>query len=199
MTDLRLAPTDVTDLDSYSNPCDVLRDVHQFVQYVREREVKRSHRGNSLGKADAKRIAKWMSNPDALSQVAEEGYSDWVDYVDRLALQLELVQYDTKGSYAGYSSQEPSFPDNYMCFQAEAYERFLRLDPLRQEQRLLSSLVDRYDDGNGDNEFYRGSILGMLQGFSTLGCATGVMPSLHFDRIRRFLLDLLLKTRKCQI
>jgi len=34
--------------------------------------------------------------------------------LDKLAHQLALVNYDTKGEYIGYSSSSPTFTDNYV-------------------------------------------------------------------------------------
>jgi len=63
------------------------RDLHVFVDYVRAREVKRSHRGNALSKADAmsadaikqqvarlKRAAK--KTPLVVSAVSGDGVAD---------------------------------------------------------------------------------------------------------------------------
>ena len=65
-------PSSVARLDVPSRWPDLRRDIHVFVAYVRDREVKRSHRGNNLGKADAARLAKLMSDPEAPNEVAEE-------------------------------------------------------------------------------------------------------------------------------
>jgi hypothetical protein len=156
---------------------------------VGDRDVKRAHRSNGLPKSDAKRLAKLMSDPDAAAEIEAHGDSDWVDFIDRLALHLGLVKYDIKGEYAGYSSQEPSFPENYIQFQEEKYAKFLASSPLDQERQLLQALVGRYHYDS--NEFYAKSVLGRLYGFSTRGCATGIMPSLKFGSARDFLLNLL--------
>jgi hypothetical protein len=187
MTELTLA--DVTDLDVLVNPCDLRRDVRVFVRYVQERDVKRLHRSNNLNKADAMRLAKAMSDPEAVAGVKETGGAVWVDYVDDVALKLGFVSYDTEGSYAGYTSSEPSFPDNYIQFNDETHRRFLESPPAKQERSLLNALVENRDGCK--SEFYRTGILGRLGGFPWTGCATGVVPMLDFPRIRRFLLDIL--------
>lgn len=191
---MELTPIDVTGLDVFSNPCDLRRDLHIFVRYVQEREVKRSYRGNNLSKSDFLRLAKMMSDPEAVDEVREQGSSVWVDYVDELALKLGFVSYDTKGTYVGYTSSEPSFPDNYIQLNAPTYRQFLESPLARQEHRLLDTLLEEREGCN--SEFYRTSVLGRLSGFSGWGCATGVVPTLDFPKIRRFLLDLL---QTCQI
>ncbi len=109
--------------------------------------------------------------------------------MDAVALRLGFVHYDTKGEYAGFSSQELSFPDNYIEFRAQPYEQFLAAKAAKQESTLLELLVRR---GLGsDSEFYRQGVLGRLDGFNIRGSAIGVMPTLDFPAVRHFLLGLL--------
>jgi hypothetical protein len=180
---------DVSKLDIFTPRPDIRRDLHVYASYVRERNVKRGHRDNALSKTDARRLAKLLSDPEAESEVQEEGSATWVDFVDRFAYRLGLVQYDTKGVYAGYTSQEPSFPDNFIEFAAKTYEKLTSMNLARQEQFLLESLLNNYQGGS--SEFYVTQVLGRLDGFSTWGSATAVVPTLDFTAIRRFLLDLL--------
>ncbi len=151
--------------------------------------MKRAHRSNALSKTDSQRLAKLMSAPEAVEQVNRDGYSEWVDLIDRMARQLNFVIYDTVGTYAGYSSMEPSYPDNYIEFQKRDYQSFLGLTLGEQEQLLVDSMVNHYECD--DNEFFKSSPLGRLDRFDRWGCATGVLPSLDFAKIRRFLLELL--------
>jgi hypothetical protein len=184
---MKVEPIDVGKLDVATRLPDLRRDLHVFVDYVRTREVKRSHRGNDLSKADAKRLARLMSDTDAAREVDNEGSSDWVDFIDDLALQLGFVSYDTKGEYAGYSSAEPSFPDNYIKYRAKPYEKFLQATAAEQESTLLDMLVRQ----GSASEFYRQGVLGRLEGFNYRGSAIGVVPMLDFTAVRRFLLGLL--------
>jgi len=184
-----LTPTSVEDLEVFVNPCNLRRDLHVFVDYLQDRTVKRLHRSNSLSKGDATRLAKLMTDPDALEEVQAEEDSQWVDYVDRLALTLGFVSYDTEGIYAGYTSVEPSFPDNYITANTEKYRQYLESSLEEQEHWLLNTLIQKYRDGS--NEFYETSVVGKLQGFSSFGSAVGVMPTLNFADIRRFLFNIL--------
>ncbi|MBS1254182.1 MAG: hypothetical protein MAG451_03239 [Anaerolineales bacterium] len=190
-----LTTTDVADLGVFPNPCDLRRDLHTFIDYVQEREVKRLVRTNDLSKADSRRLAKLVSDPQAEDEVEETGTSYWVDYVDGLALKLGFVSYDTKGEYAGYTSRSPSFHDNYIQFNAENYQQFLDASLAEQERRLLRVLLD-VEDG-GASELYRTGILGRLRGFPSWGSATGVVPTLDFPQVRRFLLNLL--PQECEV
>lgn len=176
----------ISKLDAFTQRPDIRRDLHVFCDYVQQRDVKRAHRDNSLTKGDAKRLVKLMSDPDAKGEVAEQGNSSWLDYVDDLALRLRLVEYDTDGTYASYTSHEPSFPDNYIHFDAKAYRKMTSESLAQQETRVLECLVN-----HSFHEFFSSGILGRLDCFSIQGSAIGVVPTLDFPSIRRFLLDLL--------
>jgi hypothetical protein len=130
-----------------------------------------------------------MSISYAIEEVETKGYSEWINYVDELALAFKFTNYDTEGIYAGYTSSEPSFPDNYIKVDTKRYEEFIGLPLIEQEKKLLDLLVKNYLDG--DNEFYNTSVLGRLSGFSRWGSATGIMLGLDFARARRFLIDIL--------
>ncbi len=184
-----LIPANIDELSVFSNQYDLRHDLHAYVEYVREREVKRSHRSNELSASDTKRLAKRMSHSSIIEFVESYGFSKWINYVDELALLFKFVKYDTEGSYAGYTSMEPSFSDNYIEVDSNRYQEFIDLPLIEQENRLLDILEKNYLDGN--NEFYITGALGRLSGFSTWGSATGIMPGLNFARPRRFLLDIL--------
>ncbi len=172
-----------------SNPYDLRHDLHAYVEYVQNRDVKRLHRSNELNRSDLKRLAKLMSGSYSVGEVERKGYSEWINYVDELALLFKFTNYDTEGVYAGYTSSEPSFPDNYIKINTKRYNEFIDLPLIEQEKKLLDLLVKNYLDG--ENEFYDASVLGRLSGFLTWGSATGIMPGLHFARARRFLIKIL--------
>ena len=97
----------------------------------------------------------WPSScrtPTRSQEVDEEGSSAWIDFVDDVALKLGFVRYDTKGEYAGYTSQEPSFPDNYIEFLEKPYPQFLAAKAAKQETTLLEMLLK--DRQGGASEFY---------------------------------------------
>ena len=187
--DPNLTLANIKELSVFSNQYDLRHDLHAYVEYVAERDVKRLHRSNELNRSDSKRLAKLMSDSCAIEEVEQNGYSEWINYVDILAHIFEFVKYDTEGTYAGYTSSEPSFPDNYIDVSIGKYEEFIDLPLIEQEMKLFDILVNHYLDGY--NEFYATSVLGRLSGFSTRGSATGVMQDLDFARPRRFLIEVL--------
>ena len=179
----------VDDLEVVVNPCDVRRDLHTFVTYFGDHGVTRTYRENLLPKNHALRLAKRLTDPEAAEEIKAGGQSEWLDYVDRLGLQLKLVRYNTKGVYVGYSSSSESYPDNDVFFEDSRYERFLRLSLQAQEARILSALLN--DCGYDKNEFLEAGPFSRLDRFDYSGCAAGVMPTLRFAKVRRYLLDLL--------
>ncbi|MEA1905583.1 MAG: hypothetical protein U9N12_01340 [Euryarchaeota archaeon] len=184
-----LSPADISELTVVSNQCDLRQDLHAFVEYVGGRDVKRLHRSNELNKSDQKRLAKLMSDSCLVDEVEAKGHSDWIDYVDDLALAFKFTNYDTEGQYMGYYSREPSYPDNYIDVNSKRYKEFVGLPLIEQEKKLQDILVKYYIDSY--NEFYKTSVLGRLSEFSTWGYATGIIPGLDFGKARRFLIGVL--------
>ena len=178
-----------TEMDVVSNPYDLRHDLHAFFEYMEGRSVKRLHRSNELNQADKKRLAKLMSDSSAIEEIKSYGFSNWLWYVDELARLSKFVNYATEGVYAGYTSSEPSFPDNYIKVNTKIHEEFTNLPLIEQEKKLFNQLVKSYD--YNDNEFYNVSVLGKLSCFTTRGSATGVMPGLDFARARQFLFNIL--------
>ncbi len=191
--DPNLTPANINEpgneLNVFSNRYDLRHDLHAYVEYVRNRDVKRLHRSNELNRSDSKRLAKLMSNSYAIKEVEKNGYSDWINYIDELARVFGFVSYDTEGTYAGYSSREPSFPENYIDVNVNTYQKYVDLPLITQEKKLLELLIKHCTWGK--NEFYVTSPLGMLSGFSLWGFATGVMPELDLASVRLFLLNVL--------
>ena len=174
-----------------SNDRDLRRDLHIYIKYIKEKDVKRKHRSNELSKADSKRLAKLIGDFLTQEEVKKSTYSPWLDFIDWLALKLGFVYYSTRGTYMGYTSTEPSFPDNYIKFNQGKYKQFLELSLLKKEEYILKTLIDAYDYSN--NEFFDSVVspLSILDGFSSIGCATAVLPSIKFNNARGYLLNLL--------
>lgn len=177
----QLDETQLTDIENKIP--DLHKDLHVFVEYVGNRTVKRSVRENRFPKPDLKRLTKLLSDPFAVRDVEEYGESDWLNFIDSLALKLKFIEYDINGDYAGYTSYNVSFPENYIEFNPKAYSTFMKKNLQEQEKIVFDTLVDSY--AYNWNEFYSSSALGRLDRFQSWGCATGVMPYLHFGEARR--------------
>ena len=186
---LKLEEIEVTDLEVFANPSDLRQDLHVFVDYARRHEIKRGHRDNRIPRPHQQRLAKLMSDPVSAGEMDEDGFSLWIEHVDRLCLALKFVSYDTKGIYAGYSSSEPSYPDNYIKVDEQRYEKFLHLPLQAQEEAMLDLHLGNL--GWAGNEFFSRGPLTRSDTFDGWGSGTGVVPHIPFSKVRRQLLDLL--------
>jgi hypothetical protein len=192
---LFLDPIDPKPLDILTNDRDLLRDLFTYLDYVRERSIKRMTRTNEIPRADLVRLAKLLNidPPEKDEWKYARGY--WVDFIDNLALRLHLVSYDLKGEYRGQTSQEPSFIENFITVDETRLNKFLDLSPANQEKSILDVLnraksPHSYDESYFNEFFYYGP-LGYLDVFEKWGSGTGIIPTLKFPEIRTFLLDLL--------
>lgn len=176
-------------LQIVANQDDIRRDMHIFLQYVSSREVKRTHRNNEIPKADLSRIGKMIGRGTMAEEISSQGNSSWIDEIDRLCRLLRFTAYDIKGSYAGYSSSEVSYPDNYIDFNQQRFSSFLDKSPQQQENEIFSILIGTTEPC--DSEFFSPSAKGVLDRFDSRGCATGVLTIIDFPKVRRTLLGVI--------
>ena len=188
VSSLKLEETKVTDLEVFANPADIRFDIYTFVEYARSHEIKRGHRDNRIPQGHQQRMAKLMSHPASEAEMDADKCFPWIGHLDQVCLKLNFVSYDTEGVYAGYSSSEPSFPDNFMAVDDRAYERFIELPLQAQEERLLEAHLG---SGEGWNEFFSRCSLTRSDTFDGWGRGTGVVPTIPFPAVRRRLLQLL--------
>ena len=92
------------------------KDIYTMTKYVLNRSVKLTHRENDFSKSDKKRLAKLLAAPACYSYDDECDAGIWSYYILELCRKLKIVSYMTEGVYAGYSSYEESFPDNYIKY-----------------------------------------------------------------------------------
>ncbi|MBN2387048.1 MAG: hypothetical protein JXB85_08505 [Anaerolineales bacterium] len=190
-----LSPYSPKLLNILSNTRDPLQDLFAYLDYVSERSVKRMTRTNAIPRADLQRLAKLLGIEPPEKDDWRYMQQYWVDFIDGLALRLGLISYDLEGTYRGYNSSGPSFIENYISSNTANIDKFLALSPAAQEKQILDTLIQaktlrRHEDSN-NNEFFQSSVLGSLDSFHEWGAATGLMPTLKFPEIRRFLLDVL--------
>ncbi len=161
------------------------KDIHTMTKYVLNRSVKLSHRENDFSKADKKRLAKLLDAPSCYSFDDECDTGTWSYYILELCRKLKIVSYMTEGVYAGYSSYEESFPDNYIKYKPEnVYEKLL---PTDKERLIFDVLIDR------ETEYYtQGMIASYGPGmFSTSGSLSNVANKVNFKSVRKKLLKII--------
>ncbi len=164
----------------------IRKDLLNFIDYVEEREVKRSHRENQIMKGDLKRLAKRLTIPGCLLDTETED-GDWSHFICNIARTLNLVDYDVKGSYAGYSSSEPSFPDNYIEVNTKSVEDYLLLSSLEKEKRIMANMIT-----HDPREFYSRSLLGKPFGrFDITGSGVNVSSKMDYSKVRKRLFEIL--------
>lgn len=198
---LNLKPVSVEGMEVLNNTYDLLYDLHQYLDYVQSRDIKRKTRDNALPAPDVRRLLKTFSDPKyPLAEFNEMGSCLWLDFVDYLALDMELVDYDIQGAYRSYNSQSPTFSDNYILPVLKNIEAFIQAPPEQQILQITNNLINREHEGYSRypallNEFMTKSLLGFLNTFPRWGSGAGLLPSLNLPKARAWLLTLL---KDCQ-
>jgi len=177
LAELEILPAGVVDLR---------RDLYQFVRYVQDKGLVRTKRENAIPKSTARRLAKLLSYSQEAEAVEEDGCGFWSDQISRLARELRLVAFDTKGIYQGYSSSAPSFPDNAITVDKNAWQAYLSQTALQKERAILEAQLRMTG-----NEFFHAATLVGGDRFDTFGRATGPAGAMVLPRVRQGLLKLL--------
>lgn len=163
---------------------DVRRDIFVLIRYIQEKSLTRTVRGNGIPQSAARRLAKLLSFANEANRFDDEY---WPDCVCDLARLMGLVSYDIKGILAGYSSTEPSFPDNQVRVNSQALRTYLAGSPLEKESALLHIMLE-----STPNEFFHSAAL--FPGsrlFSHWGSRLGPASRMKLPAIRRGLLKFL--------
>lgn len=179
---------DISHLDIYANPYDIRRDLFWLMVYLEDREVKRTVYGNSLPKSEYKRICKFLKHPELMEDYDKDSGIWWIDYVDRCALSLGWIKYDTEGVYQSYSSYRPAFQDNYIETHSDKFDQFLNLSLSEQESSLFNHFQKKY---RKYNPLMSRAVLGRLDSFDIWGAATKVLPTLDFGKSKTLVLEVL--------
>lgn len=166
------------------------RDLYRFMNYVVGYDLKRSHRANTIPKGPAKKLAKMLSHKDELAYVEHHGSGYWSDFISQLARCMNLVSFDTKGKYMGYSSIEPSYPDNYIIPCKESWEHYLQCSSLDKEKAIRKGL-DTYIK----NEFHHVPLFFPHERFESFGSGVNAASKMNLAKIRSALLDILLELK----
>lgn len=162
------------------------RDIYEFIQFIAEKGLTRSTRGNNIPKAAALKLAKLLSWSAEAAVVERVGFGVWSEFVCDLSRHLGLVHFDTQGSYAGYSSQEPTFPNNAVKLQHVAWQNWLASAASAKEHALLDALIR-----TAPNEMLRSDHPAAKGRFDFAGSALGPLSRMELPKIRRTLYALL--------
>lgn len=163
----------------------IRRDLMAFVHYAWERDIKRSHRENLIPKSDLKRLIKILQPPEILRDL-EPTEGHWAEWISELARNLGLISYDIKGSYIGYHSTEPAFPDNYIAVNELMFKEYMELKPSDKERTILKALIH-----HNKNEFHFPSLLGTQGRFDGWGSGVNAASRMDLPSIRQRLLEML--------
>ncbi len=182
-----LAASDLAGLDiRLAGAVDVRRDLYLFVRYVQDRGLVRSVRGNQIPKVAARQLAKILSWEGEARAVEKHGCGDWSGRISWLARALGLVAFDDEGVYRGYTSTEPSYPDNQIEIAAPAWRKYLALPAGAKARALLEAFLK-----TTGSEFYHSASLWPDEAFDRRGSAIGPAGKMDLERVRRGLLDFL--------
>ena len=182
-----LAEADVAGLTIHrAGAVDIRRDIYQVITFIRANGLTRSYRENNIPKTSARKLAKLVSYASEADHVETEGLGYWSDTVLDIARSLGLCTYDVEGSYAGYTSSEPSFPDNVVEVDEDAWQAWMSSPAHVTERRILSALTETWP-----SELFHYATLLATEPFSAFGSATGPASRMKLPAIRSKLLELL--------
>ncbi len=169
-----------------STTVDIRRDIYLFIDFVQREGLKRAYRGNTIPKTAALKLAKFLSWSEERERVEQDGCGRWSDKISRIAHWLGLVSFDTEGVYVGYTSSEPSYPDNEIKVDKKKFSVWMNLTPLEKEQAILDKLILKTE-----NEFFNAPSVIKKNCFDRRGCAVGPASRMPLSSIRRNLLKML--------
>ncbi len=188
MIDIKLEKNEINNLDIVSCQYNLRKDFINFIEYCDDYDVKRTHRDNNIPKTDLRRIAKLFAYKDIIEEVKNDGKSLYINFIDNLAYELDLIDYSIEGEYMGYSSREPSFPDNYIVVKSNKLNQYYKQSLYEQDNILLNKIISIYNNYN--NEFKKVQYHSRLDRFSGWN-NRGVTKYIEFDKGRKFMLSLL--------
>ncbi|MCF7885541.1 MAG: hypothetical protein K9M80_03515 [Candidatus Marinimicrobia bacterium] len=190
MTKNKLSTINSKNLDKCNFQYDLRRDLHLYMEFIINNDIRRHTRNNSLTKVDYKKIARHLGHRELLNkQNFDSIFDNWILFIDSLARDLGFTDWEQDGIYQGYTSSTLSYPDNYIKCNRRRYDAFLNKSMLQQEKTLLLEQIKYYSYRN--NELLTNYIGSKLDRFRPYGCATGVLPYINFFKARNKLLEIL--------
>ncbi len=163
------------------------RDIYRFMEFIFGNDLKRTHRENKIPKGAAKKLAKILSYKPEPEYVEEYGCGYWSDIVSNIARCMKLVTFDTKGEYMGYTSSEPSYPENYIESSLDSWRHYLDMTSLDKEWAIWKGL-----NKLTENEFHHyPTIITDQTRFDTQGSARNAASGMDLPSVRGRLLEIL--------
>ncbi|MCF7740398.1 MAG: hypothetical protein K9N00_01260 [Candidatus Marinimicrobia bacterium] len=192
MINEKLRTIDVKNLDKSSFPYDLRRDLHLYMEFITNNEIRRHTRNNLLTKVDYKKIARYLGRNELLNKQNYDAISNnWILFIDSLARDMGFTDWEQHGNYQGATSTTLSYSDNYIECNQKRYDTFLNESLNQHEKALLLEQIKYYSHRN--NELLTKFFGSKLDRFRTYGCATGVLPYINFFKARNKLLEILSK------
>jgi hypothetical protein len=178
---------DVVNGKIISNHRNFFRDFSGYVRYAQDREMKRTHRRNRIAKTDLKNLTNLLNLENT-----EDDSNFWLDFIDDTAYNLKMIEYFVEGVYQGYSSSEPSYPDNFITVNDSVIDNMLALPVQEQVNLIIGKVINTYKYDNNEM-MNRNVLISTVDSFDYHGCATHILPTLDFSRVRRYLFTFLKK------
>lgn len=185
MSDIRdnIKIIDISNLDVKSNYVDIHYDIYQYINYISNKDIKRSTRYNALLKGDVIRLSKLMTIGEFKAHEFDAECDHYPGFIDNLAYNIKWV------SYKKYTGRDyyytPTYIDNYIKTLDDNYQKHLNLPLQQQEEKITKHLIS--DCSKKDHELIKGSPIGYLTTFSEY-CS---FDKINFPHVRVLLLNLI--------
>ena len=163
--------------------------LHAYMDYLMEREIKRTYRGNHIPDPDYKRICICVGQKDT------PGNREKINEADRMAYAIGWIKYDKEGSY-GYSSEERLYRNNIIYLDKKVYQQYLAI---KSDDHRYNTLVKCFYSGYTpkhnelfDQDYYGAGVLNKFH-FDRYGYGREVLENIQFDQVRLTLITYLSK------
>ena len=95
MSDIRdnIKIIDISNLDVKSNYVDIHYDIYQYINYISNKDIKRSARYNDLLKGDVIRLSKLMTIGEFKAHEFDAECDHYPGFIDNLAYNIKWVSY----------------------------------------------------------------------------------------------------------
>ena len=112
--------------------------LHTYMNYLMEREIKRTYRGNDIPDPDYKRICAAAGEKDTPEN------RERIDAADRMAYSIGWINYDKEGAYS-YGSDENLYRNNIIYIDKKIYRKYLSIE---NDDHRYKKLVQAFYSNN---------------------------------------------------